>query len=399
MSNIQEFAELKAVKIFKPGVHNGRKFTEDHLEQMAHNTNECLDYVKKSILQGFYEKNKHIRLKGKPIPSLINLNHQEDLRDTIKDATKNLGIRLYTKVINGIKWLLADYTNVPNDVAKFLKKKYPFRSVEILPPMYHPIKKAVFPWVVRSVGFLDSTTVPAVKGQSNDFVVNYTDENINVIQTFVFDMEAEDEEETFMAEDTKKAPDKAPVKSKGQEVSVTEFQELKDKIEAQEEQINTQENQIQEYKGLLDTEKAEREALRLMMLKQTHEQEEKDINFYCDELIKHYQIKPVLLSESVRQEFLKLDDQETSEFSEKGEKVQKTQRQFWWDYVAALLTNDTHRVPIGEYAASEAMQESLNEDEMHLKLIGEYTEKTDNSLSEQERFLVAYEKAMKDGRW
>lgn len=396
MSNTQEFAELKEVKIFKPGIHNGRKFTEEHLEQMAHNTNECLDYVKTSILQGYYEKNKHIRLKGKPIPSLINLNHQEDLADTIKDATKNLGIRLYTKIVNGVKWLLADYTNVPNDVAKFLKKKYPFRSVEILPPIYHPIKKAVYPWVVRSVGFLDSMMAPAVKGQTNDFIVTYADDNINIIQTFVFDTEAEEEEVTAMADDAKKTP----VKDKGQEISITEFQELQSKFDTQAKQIDTQAKQIEEYQSKLDTEKQEREALRLMLLNQTRQQEERDINFYCDELIKHYQIKPALLSESVRQEFLKLDDQETMEFSEKGEKVQKTQRQFWWDYVSALLTNDTHKVPIGEYAVSEGVQEASSEDERHQHLILEYAEKiTDNSLDEQQKWMIAYDRAVKDGRW
>jgi hypothetical protein len=381
MNTPQEFADLKQVKLMYPGVHNNKEITPEMLELMAQNTPECWEYLRQSEEAGLYAENEHIDLKGKPIPGFINLNHQEDLPDTIKKVAKNIGVKLYTKMLNGVKWLCGDFSNVPNDLAKFIKQKYPMRSIELMPPLYNPLKKRVFPYVIRSVGFLSREMPPAVSGQQNDFVVVYSANDSQEIETFVLDVEDRENMEGIepMADKETKQTAKNPVDSPQKEDNrIEEFQA----------QLEKQNQLIEEFRVQLEKEREEKKILTEIINQDREEREEekkarsqKDIQDFCKRLITYHDIQPAVLNEDFQAQLMNLNATEIIEFSED---YQRSQRDFWMDWISKWLTNDP-KIPAGEFGAQEGKKdeqtlineflketEKLPEDERRAKIIATY---------------------------
>jgi hypothetical protein len=84
----QEFASFVDVELIRPGVHNGRRYTEDDIDEMIAASNACLPYIRQSIQEGRYTGNE-IAL-SKPIPGLINFAHQKWLKEELKKAFKDV---------------------------------------------------------------------------------------------------------------------------------------------------------------------------------------------------------------------------------------------------------------------------------------------------------------------
>jgi hypothetical protein len=377
MNEPQEFADLKQVKLMCPGVHKGQEITSEMLDAMARNTPECLEYLKQSEEAGLYAENEQIDLKGKPIPGFINLNHQEDLPDTIKKVAKDIGVKLYTKMLNGVKWLCGDFSNVPNDLAKFIKQKYPMRSIELMPPLYNPIKKRVFPYVIRSVGFLSREMPPAVSGQQNDFVVVYNADLSRTIETFVLDVETEvinqptmEGIEPMADKETKQTAKNPVVSPQTEDNRIEEFQA----------QLEKQQHVIEEFQAQLEKEREEKEILTKIINKDREEREEekkirsqKDIQDFCNRLITYHNVQPAVLNEDFQAQLMNLNATEIIEFSED---YQRSQRDYWMDWISKWLTNDP-KIPAGEFGAQEGKKDEQT-------LINEYLKETEK-LPEDER--------------
>jgi hypothetical protein len=321
MNTIENFADLKQVKLMKTGTHNGLQVDAAILNLMARSTMEALDYLKESIEMQSYAGNT-VNLGGRPIPALLNLNHQEDLPDVMRTALSGVTLdKMYVK--DG--WLTADYGNVPPDVAKFLKAKYPLRSVEILPPIYHPKKQKILPYVVRSVALLDASMPPAVKGQANDFVVMYSALDGGTIETYTMEVDTMD-----------KKQEETPITPPGNEQQIAEFKaQLDAQKAAAEAEIKKRDEQIA--------------ALSAQMKAQQDAAEKQAVNLFCDDLILSKGVKPDALRQDVRDQLLKLNHSEVMEFSD----GKKSQRAFWMDYIASLLPG-VAGVPQGQIAAFQA---------------------------------------------
>jgi len=326
MGNIEEYADLKRVKLMKPGLHNGKPIDAAVLDLMARSTMQALDYLHESIELQQYTGNPSVNTGGKPIPALLNLNHQEDLAETMLTAMKGVKLdKMYVIDEGGEKWLAADYSNVPADVAKFVKTKYPSRSVEILPPIYHPKSQKVLPYVVRSVALLDASMPPAVKGQQNDFVVMYSALDGGNIETYCTEV---------TMEDVKKETTPTPP---GNEQQIAEFKaQLDAQKAASEAELKRRDEQIA--------------ALTRQMQEAQAKSERQEIDAFCDALVLQRGAAPAALSQDVRAQIARLDNGSILEFAD-GAK--KTQRQFWCDYLAEHVSG---AVPQGQIAAFQAVK-------------------------------------------
>lgn len=164
----KEFARLPEIPVFRAGTHQDADrstYAEAELDEIIEMSNAAQALIQASIAAGKYPDGNQIAL-SKPIPGVINLHHQKYLSDTLKEAVKGASVKFSKRVIDGVNWICATFENVKQDVAEFLQAKFPFRSVEILPELTDPATGQTFRNVIRSVGFLDPDTLPAVSGQS-----------------------------------------------------------------------------------------------------------------------------------------------------------------------------------------------------------------------------------------
>lgn len=381
---VTEFADLLGVKVFIPGIHNDKEFSEDVMQRIVEDTNESLPYLMESAEKGEYEGNPQIDLQGKPIPGIINLNHQEILPETIKKATKDVKASLYTKIINGVKWVVADLKDVPNDIAKFLKEKHFLRSVELMPRHYNPKLQRIVDYAVRSIGFLDPSMPPAVKGQANDFVVQFSDDNNRIITVYL-DIEAEAEkqaditieENNDMADkDVNQVPEKeAPA------VSVDEFA----KIEAK----------IAEMQAALTQEKEDKQRLSLELADERKTREIQEIQNFCDSLCLKHRASPAFVDD-LQPILEKADNSQILKF---GENDEKPLRQAIAEFAVNVLENAKALiVPTGEEAPGSTAQpeKGRSKEARQLAKIDEFKQQIRSQqpdLPEQEIFMKAYELA------
>ena len=127
---VETFAKIKNVPVFRAGTHNGLTFSDAEIDEMITSTNECLPFLMESIQQGAYRENEHLA-HIKKIPPLLNLGHGRFLADSLKDLVKDVSVS-FTK--QG-EWIAATYENVKSDVAEFLRARFPLRSVELIPSL------------------------------------------------------------------------------------------------------------------------------------------------------------------------------------------------------------------------------------------------------------------------
>ena len=184
--NIEEFSTLKGVPVFKAGNHDNTLYSDLDLDEMVSSFNDNKQYLRKSFDAGAYPENEHIIL-NKPIPAFLNLNHQRALPQAFKDLCKAATLSLSTQVIDGVKWIVADVGNLTGEVADFIKNHFPFRSVEIIPRLKNPTTQTWYKNVIRSIGFLDPKTPPAVVGQNPALTIENQGTNEGILCFYVHD--------------------------------------------------------------------------------------------------------------------------------------------------------------------------------------------------------------------
>lgn len=376
---VTEFADLLGVKVFSPGKHNGKDFSDGIMQRMVKDSNESFPYLMECAEKGEYEGNPQIDLQGKPIPGIINLNHQEILPETIKNAIKNVKASLYTKLIDGVRWVVADLKDVPNDIAKFLKEKHFLRSVELMPRHYNPKLQRIVDYAVRSIGFLDPSMPPAVKGQANDFVVQFSDDDNRIITVYL-DVNAEsgnredtniEEKYTMADKDVKQAPEVSVP------VSVENYAE-----------------QIAELRAEVKTERENRTKLELQLADERNTREKQEIENFCDALcLKHKasqafvgMVKPILE---------KADNSQILNF---GENDKKPLRQAIAEFAVSVIENIASLVvPMGEEApgSKAPLRSSMSKQTKQMAAIDEFKQQAQSEgLSDKkEIFLKAYDLA------
>ncbi|MBD3308922.1 hypothetical protein GF348_21245 [candidate division KSB3 bacterium] len=172
-------SQVQGVKIMRAGIpHKDNPdalWTREELEDMVSSTASVLPYLKQTFGLTEYPGNEeHINTHGEPIPAFLNLNHNRDLSETIREAVKDVTVQYRIEELDGTPWIVADYNNVPPDVAEYLQTRYYGRSIEILPQLQ--VNSQWYQNVIRSVGFLSPDLFPYVPeaGQS-DFVVQQTE--------------------------------------------------------------------------------------------------------------------------------------------------------------------------------------------------------------------------------
>ena len=168
--DIENFARIKDVPVFRAGTHNGLSFTESEIDDMIASSNECLPFLMESIQQGAYRENKHLA-NIKKIPPLLNLGHGRFLADSLKDLVKDISVS-FTKQGD---WIAATYENVKSDVAEFLRERFPLRSVELIPSLFNPLTGKNYKNVIRSVAFLPGDIPPAVAGQTPELAIEFAE--------------------------------------------------------------------------------------------------------------------------------------------------------------------------------------------------------------------------------
>lgn len=169
---IVNFASLKDVELFRPGVHNDIQFSQAEIDEMIASSNACLPYILQSIEQGEYvgndKLNAEIKASGKPIPALLNLGHQRYFKD-VKDYLKDIRIE-FGKAGD---WVTANISNVKDDIALMLQEVFNLRSVELIKELFNPLDGNTYRNVIRSIGFLPSHIPPAVSGQNPQLAVEF----------------------------------------------------------------------------------------------------------------------------------------------------------------------------------------------------------------------------------
>lgn len=282
---VQEYARIIDVPVFRAGKFYPRntggqpvEVAPEELDEMLESYRECQDILKQAILTGEYAGND---FKGAtPVPGFLNVWHQDELAETMKNAVKDASLSFNKKLVDGVEWLTATFENVPTEIAKFIKNKLPYRSIEILPKLYHPGKQKWFRNVPRSVAFLDPLTQPAVSGQSSQLTVEFAQENAVHTYIFQFDQSKINDGGTPMKDETKQnqTPEKQPeektpvvnqeqeVKSDGTPSKALEFEQRMKALEMQVKEANQRaENASKEAQ----TEREKREKTELAQFFQT----------------------------------------------------------------------------------------------------------------------------------
>lgn len=184
---VQEFATIKDVPILKAGTHRSRNagdvvIEESDIDEYIEGSTVLKELIREAMSTGEYKGNPHIK-KGF-VPGPLNLHHNDFLDETLKLRTKDVNWTYGKKKIGDDIWLTETLENVPSDVAKALKTEYPFRSVEILPNMVDPNTGKKYKGVLRSTAFLNRFTPPAVRGQTPDLVVEFSEGESPVMTLF-----------------------------------------------------------------------------------------------------------------------------------------------------------------------------------------------------------------------
>ncbi len=140
MSPVVESANIEGMMVFKPGTHNGRKFTDKEIEAVVENFK---------------------KLKGQIRPKL-KITHKENQKSVAGLASYGDVTDVYAKIVKGIKGLFVKIVNVPEQVVKWIKdRRFPERSIELWPEI--KVDGKVYKWVLRNVSLLGHEA-PAVPG-------------------------------------------------------------------------------------------------------------------------------------------------------------------------------------------------------------------------------------------
>lgn len=372
--DVQKYANLLNVKLFKPGTfkpisHKGKafSFTQEDLQESIQSTNACMDALISGIKTGKYEGNDHI--KG-PVPSFINLAHSKLLPTKIKEWTKNVTMALKAAG----EYIVGDFLNVDDELAEFLKARFPGRSIELIPKFVHPKTGEIHRNVIRSVGFLPPDLSPAVPGlNKGDWAVQFQEssEEDTGILTFYSLIEGEDvdeilttnneevktmaDEKKVLTEEKKPMPQAPPSVEKEVKhpagVSVAEFEALKAEREAE----------GKARKALED---------RLILLEEDNRKKEQrltdqEVQAYCDKKVAEG-YNPAIFSDGFKKALAMANNSDVIEFSADAS---STLRSFWqtqFETILKMAADGSIKVPMGENAA-DAQGKPIDESPASLK--------------------------------
>lgn len=269
MNEVESFAKIKNVPVFRSGTHNGLSFSEKDIDDIIASTNECLPFLMESITQGAYRDNT--KLQGvKQIPAFLNLGHNRFLSESLKELVKDVSVS-FTK--SG-EWIAATFDNVRSDIAEFLQARFPLRSVELIPELFNPLTNKTYRNVIRSVAFLPGDIPPAVAGQTPDLAIEFEQSPIlTIVSTFEEESKPMKDEITGAELDAQKEAER-----------VAEFAELQAQIAAFEERLSKAE--------------AEKEAIAKRLNDAETKNKVKDIEAFCAKLVHEHGASPAFLSQA-----------------------------------------------------------------------------------------------------
>ena len=265
MPEIETFAKIKDVPVFRAGTHNGLTFSEADIDEMIQSSNEALPFIMESIQAGAYRENP--LLQGvKSIPALLNLGHSRFLPDSLKELVKDVSIQFRKQG----DWITATFDGVKSDIAHFLRERFPLRSVEIIPSLYNPLTGRTLKNVIRSVAFLPGDITPAVKGQSAELAIEFADMPILTAFSQI------EEEKPTMSEQLEKDEEQA--------IQAAELAELTAQIKAFEDRLTRAENEKAALETRLNAAETKNKAA--------------DINMFCARLTHEYGASPAFMEKA-----------------------------------------------------------------------------------------------------
>lgn len=267
---VENFAKIKNVPVFRAGTHNGLTFSDADIDEAIQSTNECLPFLMESIDAGTYRDNPALSTVKK-IPPLLNLGHGRFLADSLKELVKDVSVSFSKQG----EWITATYENVKSDVAEFLRERFPLRSVELIPSLYNPITGKTYKNVIRSVAFLPGDIPPAVSGQTPDLAIEF--EQAPILTLFSeFD---EKENDTMKDEATGIEMD-----SEKEAARVAEFAELQAQIQAFEERLSRTEKEKADIEKRLNLAETKNKAA--------------DIEMFCEKLRLEHRASPAFMEKA-----------------------------------------------------------------------------------------------------
>lgn len=261
MNEVETFARIKNVPVFRAGTHNGLTFSEADIDEMIASSNEALPFIMESIQAGAYRDNP--QLQGvKSIPALLNLGHSRFLSESLKELVKDVSIKFQKQG----DWITATFDGVKSDIAHFLRERFPLRSVEIIPSLFNPLTGRTHKNVIRSVAFLPGDIPPAVKGQTPELAIEFAETPIvTAVSRF------EEEKQTM--------PDELKIEE--QQAQAAEMAELTAQIKAFEDRLTRAENEKAALETRLNAAETKNKAA--------------DINMFCAKLAHEYGASPAFL--------------------------------------------------------------------------------------------------------
>ena len=270
MNEVETFARIKNVPVFRAGTHNGLTFSDADIDEAIASTNECLPFLMESIERGEYRENPP--LSGvKKIPHLLNLGHGRFLADSLKELVKDVSVSFSKQG----DWIAATFDNVRSDVAEFLKERFPLRSVELIPSLYNPLTGRTYKNVIRSVAFLPGDIPPAVSGQTPDLAIEFA-ETTPILTLF----SRFDEEKEVMKDEITGAE----MNAEKEAIRAAEFAELTAQIQAFEERLSKTE--------------AEKAAIEKRLNAAETKNKAADIMAFCAKLQHEFHASPVFLEKA-----------------------------------------------------------------------------------------------------
>ena len=409
---IDEFARLRDVPVMKAGIHNGEEFDDARLERMARNTNAAMPYIQESITVGAYRDNPELVLT-KPIPGVVNLNHQMLLPETFRDAVKGATLSLKTQMIDGVKWLVATVDGLKSDVAHFLANRHPFRSVEIIPTLN--VGGKILTDVVRSIGFLSPDMPPAVAGQTPRLLAEYAEDGILIVISEFAETTPEHNNNTPQEATIMPKKDESQT-TDTQAVNISEFMEMQELVA----KLNEQMALMQETLAAATAEKEAAEGEKEMLIKEAKQSaaekaklaadakkkeeelmvkekalQQAEVKAFCDKLVHEFHASPAFMA--VAQPLIEyMETSSVKEFAGKSVSPRDAVKSAMLSLID-LSAKNAVIVPIGEYAAAASVDapgtNDLTPQDQQAAIIASYMETAKKHVSDPTNEKQVYYKA------
>ncbi len=342
--NIETFATIRNLELFRPGNHNGEDFTQADIDEMVSSSNACLPYIMQSITAGEYAGNPDLILT-KGIPGFLNFAHQLYLKDTLKDLSQGVSVEF----AKSGEWLTATLKNVKNELAEFIRDRFNFRSIELIPSLKNPLDGKIYKNVVRSIGFLPPDIPAAVKGQNPQFAVEFAEDNFITLYSHNTNQQQEDKS----METQEQILNDVPFDTTTQQVS-----EVPAGVSLQE--FNALQASVLEMQRKNEVAEQENATLKSRLDAETDKREGQEIIMFCDSL----KTQTVTNAEGVyvaSQAFVdltkplieKADNSGIIQFAEDKKQSQRAAIQEFVNSIYQMAAKGSILVPVGEYHSGD----------------------------------------------